>query len=416
MRAPKVRLYIRVRLTDGRDVYADPVWNRNRSLRGGYATVDGVHQHHPDGVYYLRYARGGKRVWDSVGKEPDLALTALRNVEHDLNALAIGRTFAAVHPTTVNAVASSSSSLSVEEAIDTYIAEVKSFKAPKTISACIHMLREFGKTCKGKLLSQVTRTDLLNHMKTLKAQGLGDRTVYNHVSRINTLLKANGIAHLLRPADWPKYDDKDVDAYHAEQLATLFATVKGQDRLLCEFFLGTGFREQEVMYCSWANVDFAGKVLSVWSKPEYGFRVKDREERSVPVPDSLIESLAALKRTSTSSLLFPTNKGKPDGHLLRRLQTLAFRAGLNCGECITKVGKECSEHPVCTSWGLHKFRRTFATMHSEAGVSAATIQRWLGHADLATTLRYLAVADMRSERTRSQVNASFAGVAGRNAV
>ena len=29
-------------------------------------------------------------------------------------------------------------------------------------------------------------------------------------------------------------------------------------------------------------------------------------------------------------------------------------------------------------------------MHHEAGVPAATIQRWLGHSDLTTTLRYLA--------------------------
>ncbi len=410
MRAPKVRLYVRVRLADGRDVYADPVWNRNRSLRGSYALVDGAQQHHPDGIYYLRYARGGKRVWESIGREPELALTALRNIEHDLSAIAIGRTTAAVHPSAEVAVLPAQT-VSVTEAIDAYLTEVRTFKAPKTVSACTHMLGEFEKTCKGKLLSQVTRTDLLNHMKALKAQGLGDRTVFNHVSRINTLLKANGVEHLLRPADWPKFDEKDVDAYHTQQLAALFDIATGRDRLIFEFLLGTGFREQEVMYCSWGNVDLAGKVLSVWSKPEYGFRVKDKEERSVPVPDSLIESLVALKRSSASTLLFPTKKGKPDGHLLRRLQTLAFRAGLNCGECVTKNGKECSEHPVCSAWGLHKFRRTFATMHAEAGVSAPTIQRWLGHADLATTLRYLAVADIRSERTRNQVNASFAGLA-----
>jgi integrase/recombinase XerD len=62
-------------------------------------------------------------------------------------------------------------------------------------------------------------------------------------------------------------------------------------------------------------------------------------------------------------------------------------------------------------WGLHKFRKTYATMHSEAGVSAPTIQRWLGHSELPTTLRYLARAEMRSERTRSQGNATFAGLA-----
>jgi integrase len=150
------------------------------------------------------------------------------------------------------------------------------------------------------------------------------------------------------------------------------------------------------------------KVASVWSKPEMGFRVKDKEERSVPVPDSLIEVLANRKKRSTSVLIFPGKNGKPNGHFLRKLQKLAFQAGLNCRECVTRGGQTCSDRPVCGEWGLHKFRKTFATMHSEAGVSAPTIQRWLGHADLSTALRYLAVADLRSERTRNQVNASFA--------
>jgi integrase/recombinase XerD len=37
------------------------------------------------------------------------------------------------------------------------------------------------------------------------------------------------------------------------------------------------------------------------------------------------------------------------------------------------------------------------------------IQRWQGHSDVTITLRYIAVADMRSEKTRSQVNGTFAG-------
>lgn len=60
-------------------------------------------------------------------------------------------------------------------------------------------------------------------------------------------------------------------------------------------------------------------------------------------------------------------------------------------------------------WELHKFRKTFATMHhEEAGISARTLQKWLGHSSLETTLAYLEAADVRSERTREQVNKSFA--------
>jgi hypothetical protein len=49
-------------------------------------------------------------------------------------------------------------------------------------------------------------------------------------------------------------------------------------------------------------------------------------------------------------------------------------------------------------------------MHHEAGVSARTIQRWLRHASLETTLRYLAGGDDKSERTRNLVNSTFAGL------
>ena len=160
--------------------------------------------------------------------------------------------------------------------------------------------------------------------------------------------------------------------------------------MLFQFFLGTGFREQEVMFCSWRNVDFKGKVVSVKSKADIGFRVKDKQERSVPVPDTLIAALKARKNNATSMLVFPGPYGKPHGHFLRILQRRASRAGLNCGECLTKTGKSCAKNPTYKKWGLHKFRKTSATMHHEAGVPAATIQRWLGHSDLATTLRYLA--------------------------
>lgn len=410
MKAPKVRVYIRIRRPDGVDAYADPAWNRNRSLRGGYAVRGGRQEYHPEGIYYLRYARCGKRVWDSVGKDPDLALTALRNVEHSLTSIALGRAAFENRPG-IEVPAPVLDQTTLEAGIATYMAEIRVFKAPKTISACDHVLAEFAKTCKGKLLQQVTCVDLLNHMSALKAHGLGDRSLFNHVSRINTFLKANGLANLLRPSDWPKFDQKEVDAYHADELSTLFSRALPNDRLLFHFFMVTGFREQEVMYCSWGNVDFRGKIITVRSKPELGFRVKDKEERSVPIPDTLIDSLLALKRRNDSGLIFSSKDGKPDGHMLRRLQKLALSAGLNCGECVTKSGNECSDNPVCRGWGLHKFRRTFATMHSEASVSAPTIQRWLGHADLSTTLRYLAVADMRSDRTRAQVNSSFAAMA-----
>jgi integrase/recombinase XerD len=102
--------------------------------------------------------------------------------------------------------------------------------------------------------------------------------------------------------------------------------------------------------------------------------VKDFEERTVPLPDALIEMLQEhRKRHPTERLIFPGENGEPDHHLIRRLKCLAFKAGLNCGRCVSKnkkPGQEetCDRFPICKEWTLHRFRKTFATMHADAGV------------------------------------------------
>jgi len=313
-------------------------------------------------------------------------INALRNKEHDLQSVVLGRTAFASDVSQQTSVSPSLSasrlvaeqealispaSVSLQDAIESYLDEVRRFRSPKTIAACEHMLNLFGSRLPGRSVKDISREDLLDHMSVLNEKGLGDRTIYNHIMRIGTLLKSHGVVGLLSAADKPQYDEKDVEAYNSDQLASLFAAANSEERILFEFFLGTGFREQEVMYTTWKNVDFKGKVISVRSKPEIGFRIKDKEERSAPVPDSLIASLENRKIKSASMLVFPGTNGKPNGHFLRVLQKLALRAGLNCRECVTRRGQNCATHPVCGEWGLHKFRKTFATMHSDAGVQVA---------------------------------------------
>jgi integrase/recombinase XerD len=60
-------------------------------------------------------------------------------------------------------------------------------------------------------------------------------------------------------------------------------------------------------------------------------------------------------------------------------------------------------------WELHKFRKTFSTLHHESGVSVRTLQDWLGHADLATTMAYLKGSDAGSAHAQVLVNRTFEG-------
>jgi len=38
---------------------------------------------------------------------------------------------------------------------------------------------------------------------------------------------------------------------------------------------------------------------------------------------------------------------------------------------------------------LHKFRHTFATQHLRDGIDIRTLQHWLGHCDMKSTIIYL---------------------------
>ena len=55
---------------------------------------------------------------------------------------------------------------------------------------------------------------------------------------------------------------------------------------------------------------------------------------------------------------------------------------------------------------LHKFRATFATWSLWAGVDLRTVQQWLGHSDMESTMRYLKPS--RSQQVREKVNEIFA--------
>jgi site-specific recombinase XerD len=90
-----------------------------------------------------------------------------------------------------------------------------------------------------------------------------------------------------------------------------------------------------------------------------------------------------------TALVFPAPAGEPNTHMLRTLKGVAVRAGMDPEFC----------------W-LRKFRASFATHALQGGVDLRTVQSWMGHTDLASTMRYLRSA--RGEKVQAQVEAMWA--------
>jgi integrase/recombinase XerD len=289
---------------------------------------------------------------------------------------------------------------------------VKNAKSHRTYQAYSVTLREFAESCSKPTIEAIDRQDILTYAKVLSDKGNVRRTVHNRLEFLKIFFNHFELKWPLLKTDRIKFTEKTVSAYSPEDIQTLMAAADRDEADLFQFLLCTGVREQEAMYATWRDVDFNGRTFQVREKLDLKFTPKDKEEGKIPIPDSLVELLRARrKRHPNSRLIFPHPNGKANGHFLRILKTAALRAGLNCGECYNKAGKCCATSPICSCIGLHRFRKTFATMHHEAGVSARTIQRWLRHSDLETTLRYLAGADDTSEKTRAQVNNTFAAFA-----
>jgi integrase/recombinase XerD len=136
----------------------------------------------------------------------------------------------------------------------------------------------------------------------------------------------------------------------------------------------TGMREQEAMHTYWSDVNLNESRVSVTHKPDRGWTPKAYKEREIPIPAKLVAALKArkVKADKTSTLVFPTAGCRPKLDFLDCLKACAERAELDEEQ-----------------FWLHKFRATFATRSLWAGVDRRTVQSWLGHSGLESTMRYL---------------------------
>ena len=238
---------------------------------------------------------------------------------------------------------------------------------------------------------ELTRTDFRAYVLSLEKTAKSPKTIHNRLTTLKAFLNFHDLdASVVNRKDWPKVPKKLVKKFNPQQIAALLDASGLEDRIIWEFFLASGCREQEVMFCCWSDLDLDGEWLHIQAKPKLGFQLKDYEERSVPLPRAMVEKLKAHKaKAGKGQLVFPAPSGRPNGHFLRRLKEIAYTAGLNCQHCTNRVGVACSGAAVCSVWQLHSFRRTAATGWAEKGISLPTIQKWLGHSDITTTSLYL---------------------------
>jgi integrase/recombinase XerD len=209
----------------------------------------------------------------------------------------------------------------------------------KTLAAYSRTLKSFSCVIKTTYIEDVTRENILVWVSSLRKKGNAPRTIRNRVDFFQIFLHHFKIPSLLTGSDLPKYTDKKVRAYNPLELGKMFGHANQDESDLLHFLLCTGAREQEAQFACWSDVDLERKTYTVTEHLDLGYRPKDKEEATLPMPDLLIEVLKERrKRYPKTRLIFPGKQGGANGHTLRIIKRLALRAGANCSQCVNKKG------------------------------------------------------------------------------
>jgi integrase/recombinase XerD len=321
------------------------------------------------GTFYLDWLEDSKRRRLSVGSDPQEALNALKRKELALKGASLG----------VLVAPDPEGKRHLRTCVDEFLLYVKEHKSKKTYNASAKATEHFLESCKKDFIEDLTRDDLLDYKTFLKDKKRnGNRTVANKWERLINFLKYYDIVDLHEKGqggDAPRYTEEAVDIYEQTELDPLWKACTEDELALFQLFLCSGMREQELAHLYVKNISFEKGIIQVRAKPELNWSPKAFKGRDIPLAPQLVEPLKAYiaRHKSDCLLLFPNvDECRPEGHFLRRLHAIVERAGLD----------------TAPYW-LHKFRSTFATTALWNGVDLRTVQEWMGHDDLESTMRYL---------------------------
>jgi site-specific recombinase XerD len=324
----------------------------------------------PEGSYFVEWRTNGKRKREPAGLTVSEALEARRIKKAELAATAVGilQRYKPVAP-------AGPEPLFLSTLIRRYLDQIDTLKKPNTYRKYNAVLTRFEEQFPNRRLEQISIEELNDFVVKLRKSGLSANTVLHNVVIVAQFFKRNGRSNITRELQLPEAILCLPKVYSEEQQSRFLTACDPWELALFSKFLLTGFREQEVMYLFWRDLNLKLRTVRVVSKPDLGFSLKRWEEREVPVPVDLAQLLANHSQSIDSPFVFPSPTGNREQNFLRRCKEIATRAGLDA-----------------STFDLKTFRSTYGTSMLRSGFDVRTVQHWMGHKSLETTMRYLAPA------------------------
>lgn len=171
------------------------------------------------------------------------------------------------------------------------------------------------------------------------------------------LVEANPVKMLSQTRGWFRVDRRQsvIKPHELGAWVNAVLALPGTDNR--DYFLTvllTGMRREEALKLTWANVDLAGKTLTVVDP-------KNHHDHTLPLSDYLDELFARRKAATASEFVFADAQG-------RKISNFRY-------------AQAAVEKASGVSFCIHDLRRTFATVADSLDIPAYALKRLLNHAN-----------------------------------
>lgn len=265
-----------------------------------------------------------------------------------------------------------------ERILKRYVASIRiEGKAESSISQYIYTLQKLSEVV-GKPYTEMTAYDIRYFLGEIKRRGTKNSYLQSQRSYVLTFFSWMHAEDLIEknPCDRikPIKVEQEIrlpfSAVEIDKMRSVCRQPK--ERAVLELLLSSGIRCDELCNVNVSDIDLDRKTLHV----RHGKGAKDR---IVFISDVAAEHirvyLGKRKRNSEALFVSQMTKGRyTDSGIMQMVKQVGARAE------VTDV------HP-------HRFRRTFATEMHRRGMEIHMISKLMGHANIATTQRYIYTAD-----------------------
>jgi integrase/recombinase XerD len=224
------------------------------------------------------------------------------------------------------------------------------------------------------------------------------QTYFKHtVYGLRFLLKSEGLPYSYLRLPEIKHEKKVQVVLSKEEVwRMLKSSHLLKHRILVGLLYGCGLRCLEARSVRLQDLDFDRKQLRV-------VQGKGKKDRYVPLSEHLIRGLKAyINAEKPNDWLF---NGQPSGY--------QQRAGGDFDGRYSQKGVQWAVKQACKQAGInkdvhvHTLRHTYATHLLEDGMDIMTLKNLLGHENIETTIAYLQIAQLPTQRVFSPLDTLF---------